>query len=457
MTFRRLRNNLMRPPIQGGYQGDSMQKTILTKALAVALATLGAGAAMAQSSLTIYGNIDIGLDSVHKGQGDASGTLFLASPASTAAVTARSTVTRLTSSISSVNALGFKGTEDLGGGYKAGFILEGQFQLDIGAQSGQDNRMWGRQAFVGLTTPVGEVRLGRQYAPMFYSFATTTVEALGGADIMGSGLIVNNLQVRQDNQISYWLKTGGLTAALSYSPNAGVDTNISSNRGQTAGLATGQIVGGQTAGTESANTGGRGQSAGLFVNYSFSTDFLVNGAYHTNKFGDARLVSGASGTALANLDKYVAYSLGTKYIIPGLGTQLAGIYHYGKFTNDAGDAAGPKIGTLAFGVKHPIGNFAIGMEVAQSKFMNFTKGKDTSVMLMGDYNFSKRTKLYTRIGYAKDDRGNLATTGTGLPIAGGPLPLLTGFGSLETPFFSGGGANLEATTKVFSVGIRHQF
>lgn len=449
-----------------------MQKTVLTKAVAVALAALGASAAFAQSSVTLYGNLDVAVDNVHKGQGNIAGsTLFNTLATNSAAFNngfvAKSTVTRVTSSISSVNALGVKGVEDIGGGYKGNFVLEGQFQLDTGAQSGQDNRMWGRQAYVGLTTPVGEVRLGRQYAPMFFSFATTTFEALGGSDILGSGLIVNNLQVRQDNQVSYWLKTGGLTAAVSYSPNAGVDRFVSSARspstsltGTTALTNTGQIVGGQSAGTEAADTGSRGQALGLFVNYAVDANLLFNVGYHNNKFGNAQLITGggsALGTVLANLDKYSAFSLGSKYTIPGVGTQLSGIYHYGKFTNDAGDAPGPKIVTLALGAKHPIDNFAIGAQFAYAKFTNFTKGKDSSVMLIGDYNFSKRTKVFLRAGYAKDRRGELAPTGTGVNVVGGPLPLLTGFGSLETPFFSGGGANIDATTRVVAIGIRHQF
>lgn len=433
-----------------------MKKTVLTKAVAVALATLGACSAFAQSSLTIFGNLDVAVDNVHKGQGDVSGTLLAAVPAVAAAFSAPTTTTRVTSSISSVNALGFKGTEDIGGGYKGGFILEGQFQLDTGAQSGQDGRMWGRQAFVSLTTPYGEVRLGRQYAPMFYSFATATIEALGGADIMGSGLIVNNLQVRQDNQISYWLKAGSLTAAVSYSPNAGVDQRISSNRGQTAGAANGQIIGGQTAGGEAANSQNRGQTGGLYLNYMIDPSWMVNGSVHGNRFGDAVLVASSSGTPLANLRTFWGYSLGTKYTLPA-GTQLAAIAHRGDFKNDPGDADGPKINTFALGVKHPIDQFAVGAQFAYSKFMNFTKGKDTSLMLIGDYNFSKRTKVYLRAGYAKDDRGQIATTGTGLPIAGGPLPLLTGFGSIETPFFSAAGANVDATTRVVAIGIRHQF
>lgn len=438
-----------------------MKKTAMTKAALLALATFGASAAFAQSSLTIYGNIDVAIDNVHKGQGDVSGTtlalLAASNPAYASGFVNKSTVTRLTSSVSSVNALGFRGVEDLGGGYKGGFVLEGQFQVDTGAQSGQDSRMWGRQAFVSLTTPGGEIRLGRQYAPMFFTFAFTTVEALGGADIQGSGLIVNNLQVRQDNQVSYWLKTGGLTAALSYATNAGVDAAVSSSRGQAAGSTSGQIIGGQTAGNETPNSGNRGQAFGLFVNYAFDPGFLINGSYHSNKFGNAQLISGP--IVWADLDKYEAYALGAKYTVPGAGTILSGIFHHGKFTYDSGNNDGPKINTWALGVKHPIGNFAVGAQFAHSEFTNFTDGKDTSLMLIGDYNFSKRTKLYIRAGYAKDEAGSNAAPGrsTAGVVRGGPLPLLTGFGSLETPFFSGGGANVDATTRVVAIGVRHQF
>lgn len=434
-----------------------MQKTVLTKAVAVALATLGAGAAFAQSSVTIYGNIDGAVDNVHKNAG--------LTPLGTAA--ASSTLTRVTPSISSQNALGFKGVEDIGGGYKGNFVLEGQFNTDTGAQGGQDSRMWGRQAYVGLTTPVGEVRVGRQYAPIFYNFATSTVEAIGAADLMASGLVVNNLQLRQDNQISYWLKAGDLTAALSYSPNAGVPAKVSTMRAPAATSTTGQIIGGASAGDE--NNTGRGRTYGLYLNYTVNPELSVNAGYHSNKFGDAAIgyyTTSALGSIPANTylplfaaDKYVGYALGTKYTIAGTGTTLGAIYHYGKFTNDAGSAEGPKINTLALGVKHPINQFAVGAEVVYSKFANFTKGKDLGVMLAGDYNFSKRTKVYTRIGFVRDTAGNStgSTDVPGLNIVGGPLPVLTALGSTETPFFAGGSANVDATTRVVSVGIRHSF
>lgn len=447
-----------------------MQTTAIHKAALAVIATLIGGAASAQSSLTIYGNLDVAYTNVNKKQGDVSGTSLPAS-----AFANSSTINGLTSSVSSVNAIGFKGTEDLGDGFKANFVLEGQFQVDTGAQSGQDGRMWGRQAYVGLTTPFGEIRLGRQYAPMFYTFILTTVEALGGADLQGTGVVLNNLQVRQDNQVSYWLRLGGLTGELSYSPNAGVADRISSARliSGTVTATSGQILGGNTSGAESAS--GRGRSFGLFLNYAFPFGLNLSGAFNQNDFKGVPL---GSSTAVAgtyvnffNAEKYNSFALAAKYTVPGVGTQISGQWHQGKLNTSAADAQAPvvpvpgvdlgsiKTRTLSLGVKHPIGNFAVGFQFARTEFTNFTEGKDTAFMLIGDYNFSKRTKLYLRAGQMKDDRGNVVATHAAgqVPLAGGPFPLLTGLGSLETPFFSGGGANLDARTSVIAIGVRHQF
>ena len=442
-----------------------MQKTALTKAVAIALATMGAGAAFAQSSVTVYGNLDVAVDSATKGSGKIAGTVWSLNPSAVSAVGAESHVVRVTPSVSSSSAFGVKGSEDIGGGYKTSFVLEGQMGIDSGAQNGQDSRMWGRQAFVGLTTPVGEIRLGRQYAPMFYTFAFSTVEALGGADLQGFGLVTNNLQIRQDNQMSYWVKTGGLTAALSYSPQAGVPDKISSMRAPASTSSTGQVLGGATAGTEAADQGGRGQAIGLFANYAVNDALLVNASYHMNKFGNATAGSynatSSTYTELFNLDKHVSYAIGAKYTVPGLGTQVSGIFHSGKYEMD--DGSDIKTNTLGLGVKHPIGDFSVGAQYALTKFTNFSEGKDTALMLIGDYNFSKRTKVYVRFGFAKDDAGKEANTGNatlnalGYGVNGGPLPALTGLGTQETPFFSGAGSNVGNTTRMLAIGVRHQF
>jgi predicted porin len=199
----------------------------------------------------------------------------------------------------------------------------------------------------------------------------------------------------------------------------------------------------------------------LYVNYLVLPELALTAGYHGNKYGNAQLVTSTSGAVLFNLDKYASYVVGAKYTAPGWGTQVAGNYHSGKFTMDSGESI--KVDTMSFGIKHPIDSMAIGVQLAYSKFTNFTKGRDKAFMLMGDYNFSKRTRLYLRAGVVKDERGNLAYTENtalntaGLGIAGGPGPLLASLGSLETPFFSAAGSNLDATTRVVAIGIRHQF
>jgi len=419
-----------------------MQKNVLSSLIAAGLA-LTAGAAVAQSSVTLYGLVDVSLDNVHK---EAGRSISGATSPST-------TLTRVSPSISAQSMIGFKGTEDIGGGYKGSFVLEGQFSADTGAQNGQDSRMWGRQAYVGLTTPVGEFRAGRQYASIFYAFASTTVEAIGAADLMASGLIVNNLQVRQDNQLSYWAKTGGLTASVSYSPNAGVGPKVNARRVGSGGSdADGQIVGGASAGTE--NNTGRGRSFGAFANYALDTSLSLTGGYHFNNFGDAILIT-TGGTPLMGLNKYHGLALGAKYTVPSLGTVVATNFHQGNFFNDAGSVEGPKVQTFTVGFKHPIDKFAVGAEAVYSRFTNFTKGKDVGMMLAGDYNASKRTKVYIRAGVINDIAGT-ASAAT-LNFVGGPMPMLTSLGSVEVPFFANGGANVGATTTVVSLGLNHSF
>jgi len=433
-----------------------MQKTVLTRAVAVALATLGTGAAFAQSSVTLYGNLDVALDNVHKGSSDYS------APVVTAAnkVTASSTVTRVSPSLSSVNAFGVKGVEDVGGGYKGNFVLEGQMSPDTGAQSGQDSRMWGRQAYVGLTTPGGEIRLGRQYAPMFYSYAFTTVEALGGADMQGLGLAANNLQVRQDNQVSYWLKAGDITAVASYSPQAGVDQKISATRAPSSTSATGQIIGGASAGTEASGQGSRGQTYGLLVSMAVTPELSANVAYHQNRFGNAQLgvynTTVSTFIPLYNLDNAKALSVAAKYSDAASGLVVSGNLYQTRVAMDTMPTL--KLSVLGLGVKQTIDQFAVGAQFGYAKFTGGSNGSDTTLMLIGDYNFSKRSKLYVRAGWMKDKAGNLgATENAGATVTGGPIPLLVGLGSTETPFAAGGGVNVGATSRVVAVGMRHQF
>ncbi|MFL9931233.1 porin [Paraburkholderia sp. RL18-103-BIB-C] len=115
-----------------------MKKSLL------ALAALGAfaGAAHAQSSVTLYGIIDVGINMNTNAGG--------------------SHKYDMSSGVLQGSRFGLRGTEDLGGGLKALFVLENGFDVTNG-KLGQGGLMFGRQAYVGLSSQFGTVTLGRQY------------------------------------------------------------------------------------------------------------------------------------------------------------------------------------------------------------------------------------------------------------------------------------------------------
>ncbi|MES2264592.1 MAG: porin [Pseudomonadota bacterium] len=162
--------------------------------LALALGA-SAGMAAAQSAVTVYGIVDAGL--VHESGAAAGAT------------------TKLTSGVESGSRLGFKGTEDLGGGMAAIFLLESGYQIDTGAM-GQGGLLFGRQAYVGLQGRFGALTLGRQYTPQYL--------AVAAVDPFGSGLAgdTKNLMAatgngasRMDNALKYATPVlGGASAEL---------------------------------------------------------------------------------------------------------------------------------------------------------------------------------------------------------------------------------------------------
>ena len=114
----------------------------MKKAL-IALAVLGltGGAAVAQSSVTLFGVVDADLRYT-KSSGQ--------------------TLKKLDSSGLNTSRFGVRGTEDLGGGLKAGFWLESEINTDTGvAGAASGGAFWGRRATVSLSGEFGEVRLGR--------------------------------------------------------------------------------------------------------------------------------------------------------------------------------------------------------------------------------------------------------------------------------------------------------
>ena len=150
---------------------------------AVAALTAIAGAAQAQSSVTVYGILDVG----YAGSNNMIG-IVPASNAGTVTV-AKTQTAAIAGSSEQTSRLGFKGTEDLGGGTSAFFTIEMGIQPMYGNLSGsssttdsQQNNTNGagsaidnRQTFVGLKkNGIGQFALGRQYSPIFNAGAATS-------------------------------------------------------------------------------------------------------------------------------------------------------------------------------------------------------------------------------------------------------------------------------------------
>ena len=163
-----------------------MKKSLL------ALAVLGAfaGAASAQSSVTLYGTVDVNGRYI-KNDGSSR---------------------RLSMSQDGINSsqLGFRGIEDLGGGLKAGFTLLAGVNPDTGSSNA---KFWNRRSTISLFSNMGELRLGRDYTPTF--LVDTAFDAFGTNGLGDSSKVLQlptNTYVRADNAISYFLPStlGGI-------------------------------------------------------------------------------------------------------------------------------------------------------------------------------------------------------------------------------------------------------
>jgi len=133
-----------------------------TANLMLAMLASLAGTAFAQSSsVTLYGVIDQGVSRMNDGQSTLTFT-----PVALIGRPSTWTVRSATSS-----RLGFRGSEDLGGGLKAGFQIEHRLTPDTGGTEPRDGAsttaFWNAQSWVGLSGGFGEVRLGRQFVPAF--------------------------------------------------------------------------------------------------------------------------------------------------------------------------------------------------------------------------------------------------------------------------------------------------
>ena len=173
--------------------------------LALAVLTAASGATFAQSSVTLYGKIDLGL--VVDGGGDGGKSV------------------RLSSGVSGGSRLGFKGVEDLGGGMKAAFQLETGYCADSTAGGYcTGGGLFGRQAHGDLTGSFGAISAGRQYSLGFNNLSTIDPFGTGYAgqtdnsDPTGTHFLVDAAGLRLNNSVTYSTPSmGGLVASAEVS------------------------------------------------------------------------------------------------------------------------------------------------------------------------------------------------------------------------------------------------
>ena len=178
--------------------------------LALATLTAFAGAASAQSSVTLFGVVDVGV-------------------AYTAGAGTNKTL--MTTDGNASSRLGFRGVEDLGGGLRAGFWLEGALSADDGSAAYQGYR---RRSTLSLLGNWGEVRLGRDYTPTFWNwtvFDPFGTNGVGAATNLGLEVSTFNggsygTLVRADNSVGYHLPSmGGLYGQIMVAAGEGVENS----------------------------------------------------------------------------------------------------------------------------------------------------------------------------------------------------------------------------------------
>jgi len=169
-------------------------------ALAAALAAGLAGMAQAQSSVTVFGVVDMAITNT-----SASGN---------------GSLTQLSTDQNTSSRLGLRGTEDLGGGLKASFWLEAAITPDsgVGGSTSVDNKAsvnpggltFARRSTVELSGSMGEIRLGRDYTPTFTSL-TVAHHPFGTNGVGNSG------------QLFYPVAFGGTTARTNVRASNGIN------------------------------------------------------------------------------------------------------------------------------------------------------------------------------------------------------------------------------------------
>lgn len=255
---------LSQGPVAVYYYLGKFQREFGMKRRLLALTVLASVAASsnAQSNVTVYGIVDMGIR--HENNGAAAGS-----------------VTRLDSGVMSGSRIGFRGVENLGNGLSAIFQLENGFNADDGTLA-QGGRFFGRQSWVGLAGGFGTVKLGRQVTPVFAN--SGVFDPFGDTQAGDSARLFNYSGSRTDNVVSYSKELSGLRGELQYGfGEVAGDTSANRMLGAVAGYRAGPIDVVLTyTGNNNAAGSVRGKTTLIGGNYNFGFAKLF-AAYAWNK------------------------------------------------------------------------------------------------------------------------------------------------------------------------------
>ncbi|MGO4157346.1 porin [Cupriavidus sp. YAF13] len=330
------------------------------KLLAATMAALAAGGANAQSSVTLYGVADAGLEYTNKSSATAAGA-----PGGNAY--------RLTSGNQSGSRWGMRGVEDIGGGLKGIFVLESGVNFDTGA-SGQGGRLFGRAAYVGLQSPYGTFTLGRHTTP-FFDFGLL-YDPMAISTRYGITSTAPEFGSRADNSGKYIGTFGGLTVSGLYS--------FTNNGNEVPG----------------AFTNGR--------EYSFLASYAAGPLAVGAAYDQANNTAAASAQMIRRATAAGSYTLGAAKAFLG--------YRWAKAYNGAslpgGQFANGGSNLYWTGLAYQLTPaFSLTGAAYYQDFRN--SGADPwDFVATADYALSKRTDLYASLSYVKNKgNSNLSVNG----------------------------------------------
>ena len=407
------------------------------KKIAMALCALSAAAtAAAQSSVTLFGVVDAGLSHYST----TSRSWGLAQPRQV-----KQSQTVLSNSGYNSSRLGFRGTEDLGGGLAASFWLEAPVANDTGG----GNLNFGRRSTVSLSGPFGEVRLGRDYTASFWNDAVfdpfgvngvgtnliavvnsnlAASRALAGGGLLGGGLSAGtDSYLRTSNAISYFLPPGlaGIYGQVQYAFHENVDST-------------------GVAGSPSK----RGRYAGGRLGWT-------NGPVDVSlAYGESTLVS-----TMPSAEKIKSLNVGGSYDFGAVK-----VFAEWSRVSDVRDGATPlaarstdRYNGVVAGVNVPVGPGVIRASFARVNFRNGNglPDSDASVnkLALGYvHHLSKRTALYATVARIGIQNGHNNPTVMGVTPLVLSLPAI-----LPQPAYVNTGGMEPRRAVGYDVGIRHAF